>query len=81
MQWSLLESRVTETSTLLIAWSRKPGEQQLQCFPVTGHGVEQEHASVSSDAKGTIIDPICYNKDIHTAAPHYVLDDGTYYYY
>lgn len=43
-------------------------------------GADQAHASVSSDAEGTIIDPICYNKDTHTSVPHYVLDDGTYYY-
>lgn len=75
MQWPLLESRVTETSALLKVWSQKPGEQQLQCFPVTGHGAEQARASVSSDAEATIIDPICYNKDRHTAVPHYVLDE------
>lgn len=41
---------------------------------------EQACASVSSDAEGTIIDPICSNKDTHTAVPHFVLDDRTYYY-
>ena len=41
---------------------------------------DQASASVSSNTEGTIIDPICYNQDTHTAVPHCVLDDGTYYY-